>query len=318
MLWHLNRLIELAPDDWRHHARQAAAHSDSGEFDGAEAAYQRAGRLAAERLPDWYRHRAAVSYAEGRRQAGDWYVARLLRGGYDWQMIAARGQAAHAAGKAELGDGDWLRALPGADVRLILPALSDWATRGRWGYALAALRRLEQVRGPSASLDHQCGLAAAAAGDRATYESRRARLIGRLSERSPLDELDGALALAVLSDEPGTDWLALGELCDAALRRLSEADGKDAPPSLGRLLATRAWLWLRAGRALPALRAARQSVALRGGSRAWAALAVGHRREGRPEEAARCLKRAEGVRQEPWLRAEADLLRKAAEAEVGR
>jgi len=262
--------------------------------------------------------------AEQRWQAAEWYVARVLSGGPDWELLAARGHALRANGKTELGDGDWLRAVPGADVRLLWPAADDWAARGKFDYALVALRRLEKA-GPSARIDYCQGVASACAGDPRGHRERLSRLLKRLGPKASLDDLDFALAVAVLSDGPNTRWQYLGSRCDGALKKLNEyeADKKYALPggdSQGscRLLATRAWLWLRAGNAPAALHAARESVGLGGGGRVWAAVAVGHHREGRLDEAKRCLLRAaDGVEQGPWERAEREVLRRAAEKELG-
>jgi tetratricopeptide (TPR) repeat protein len=326
MLWHLGKLIELAPDDWRHHARKGAAHTNEGEFDEARGAYEKAERLDAVKVRDWYRHRATVCYGEERRQAGDWYVARALSRGHDWQLIAARGHAFRAEGKRERGDADWLRAIPGADVRLLWPAVDEWASRGKFDHALAALRQLDKVR-RSARIDYCQAVASAITGDEQGHRKYLPRLFDHVRQSLSLLDLDAALGVAVLSDAQDIPWLDLGKQCDATLGKLKEyeTNRKNAPMRdqiraiRGRMLATRAWLWIRVGKESAALHAARESAALGGGSRAWSALAVGHHREGRPAEARHCLLRAvHGVEQDPWHRAEGELLRRKAEKELAK
>jgi hypothetical protein len=60
LLWHLDRLALLRPDDWRIHARRGNALADAGDPEGARAAYEEARkRNAGEALADWKAHHAA-------------------------------------------------------------------------------------------------------------------------------------------------------------------------------------------------------------------------------------------------------------------
>jgi len=79
LLWHLDRLAEQRPDDWRLQARRGTALADNEDFADAEAAFARAARNGAgEALADWYSHAAAGASVARRSQVARWYLDRLI------------------------------------------------------------------------------------------------------------------------------------------------------------------------------------------------------------------------------------------------
>ena len=62
LLWHLDRLAQQRPDDWRLAASRGTALADSEAFDAAETAFALAAQHGAgEALVDWYSHGAAMA-----------------------------------------------------------------------------------------------------------------------------------------------------------------------------------------------------------------------------------------------------------------
>ncbi len=77
ILWHLERLERLRPNDWTVPARRGAALAHEGEYAAAAAAYtaaiQRGGGVA---LRDHYAHQAAIARNLGRERLARWYSER--------------------------------------------------------------------------------------------------------------------------------------------------------------------------------------------------------------------------------------------------
>lgn len=102
-MWHLDRLIAMAPDDWFLFARRARLHADAGRFDRAAAELDEARRFG--RRDDvlaWETQCAARCRTLRRWQTAMWYLERLIAaqpddGGFRWDRL----QVAEAMGVLE-------------------------------------------------------------------------------------------------------------------------------------------------------------------------------------------------------------------------
>ena len=123
LLWHLDRLAEQRPDDWRLAARRGTALADSEDFAAGEAAFVFAARNGAgTALADWHSHAAAVAAGAGGWHVARWHLDRQVAARpNDWRPYAERAEVHGRAGRSAERDADLEQAVAlGAEQSLVL------------------------------------------------------------------------------------------------------------------------------------------------------------------------------------------------------
>jgi serine/threonine protein kinase/WD40 repeat protein/tetratricopeptide (TPR) repeat protein len=136
VLWHLERLAALRPNDWRVQARRGRALASAGDRKQAEAAYRLAAARPGAALADWYRQRQASCRALEEWNEALWYLDRLADVvGKDWQVDTERAEVHGRLGQWSEAVDQFARAgRPGA-----IPP------RAHYDHALACLKASDQA-----------------------------------------------------------------------------------------------------------------------------------------------------------------------------
>jgi tetratricopeptide (TPR) repeat protein len=333
--WHLDRLIAAGEDGkagapggeagpapagrWSAYARRARLETTAGRFDRADADYARARALGSrEELLGWYRYRIADCVAGKHWHAVLWYAERVLAASEgDWHLDADRALAHEKLGQAREADADLDRAVErGADSGFLLRLADDYAGKGRWDRAAAALRTAGE-RGPLPLVAWQCqALACLKTGDAAGYRRVCAGLMAKAGPAPPAELANDLAWVCALGPEALPDYtrpLALAGL----------AESKAPPEGKHNVLDTLGAVLYRAGRFREAIARLEEGVRAdkdQGGPADWAFLAMAHQCLGEATEARTFLEKAlqAGLPENgsPWARLEIEVLRREAEAVV--
>jgi WD40 repeat protein/tetratricopeptide (TPR) repeat protein len=332
MLWHLERLAKLRPDDWRVWARCGRAYRIAGDVDKADKAYrQAAARGGGDVLLDWYRQRAATWMALAKWSEALWYQDRLAAAGADdWQLYADRAEVHGKLGHAAAGDADLAKAVARRPDRDFSERLAEERARqGQWPEAAALLVRATTQPPLDLAACYHCGLACLKAGDRAGYQRLCKRLLQELPARGGNSALvNGVVNLCAVGPGAVVDWQKPLVLMDDRVARLAEAEPKAAPAAQNQLrqmrhatLTMKGAVLYRAGRFAEAVPCLQKGLAVNGGGgtiQGWAFLAMAHHRLGQAAEARRWLAKAARARAQTggafsWETVEQELLTREAE-----
>jgi serine/threonine protein kinase/WD40 repeat protein/tetratricopeptide (TPR) repeat protein len=327
VLWHLERLAKLRPNDWSVQARQGRALSNAGEWTRAESAYCLAASQAKDSvaaLADWYRQRVARFRALEKWNESLWYLNRLAEvAAKDWRVYAERAEAFGALGKKAEREADLNRAIEhGADAEFLIGLADEKARQGKWARAVALFARAG-TRGPLPVMAHyHRALACLKAGDEAGYR----RLCGGLLKGLPAigPGLDPFLAyrvarLCAVKPDAVSAWQPPLALIEHAHRWLNAVGHREIPA--GQLPAIRsAWLGThgrvlyRAGRYRDAVERLNQAIAVQGKGGTmhdWLFLALAHHGLKQPDEARKWRDKVSRHKAPPrdfWEEVEAELL----------
>jgi WD40 repeat protein/tetratricopeptide (TPR) repeat protein len=301
VLWHLERLAKLRPDDWSVQARRGRALSNADDLTRAESAYRLAATLSKgpkTALADWYRQRVARFRAVEKKNEALWYLNRLAEvAATDWRVYAERAEVHGALGKSAEREADVKRAIEhGADSTFLIGLAEEKAQQGKWAEAAALFARA-LTRGPlPVTAYHNHGLACLKAGDEVGYR----RLCGSLLKGLPAvgPRLDPELAnraamLCVVGPDAVSNWQQPLALIEYALRLLDAVRPGAIPAD--QLKATRhAWLnthglvLYRAGRYRDAVVRLNEAITVQGKGGTihdWLFLALAHHRLKEPDKA---------------------------------
>ena len=150
LLWHLDRLAEQRPDDWRLAARRGTVLADSEDFAAAEAAFALAAQKGAgEALADWYSHGAAMASGARRWQLARWYLDRQIAARpNDWRPYADRAEVHGQLGKSAERDADLERAVAHGAAQSVVLRLAESRVRRRQWQKAAGLYLKAASQGP--------------------------------------------------------------------------------------------------------------------------------------------------------------------------
>ncbi len=320
-LWHLERLEPLRPDDWTVAARRAGALAGLGRRDEADAAIDRAARVAtAGELQDWELGRAVVAREADRPAQAHWYLGRIIADHPDdARAYMERSRVHDAAGEAALGDADLVRAVSlGLDASIVNRLADRFARSGEWARAaevLASLdRRVEDM--PDAFSNHRA-VASLMADDRAGYRDTCARNLARAARGAPGVDPNNTAYLCSIGPEGVDDFAAPIALATRSLAALPE----DSKSSRHMVLNTLGAIYVRAGAFDLARARLEEGLAMvdgHGEEEDWIFLALAAAGRGDQDTARRWLGRARGrdARDDPWAAAELGLLQREARARI--
>jgi tetratricopeptide (TPR) repeat protein len=336
VLWHLERLAALRPNDWSVQARRGRALSNAGELTRADSAYRMATKLAkgpGATLADWYRQRVARCRALEKKNEALWYLNRLAEvAAKDWRVYAERAEVHGALGKYAEREADVKRAIEhGADPAFLVGVAEEKAKQGKWAEAAALFARA-LTRGPlpmTAYYNH--GLACLKVGDEVGYQ----RLCGNLLKGLPAvgPRLDPELAnrvamLCAVRPDAVSTWQQPLALIEHALRWLDAARPGAIPAEQLRAIRY-AWLnthglvLYRAGRYRDAVARLNEAIAVQGKGGTihdWLFLALAHHCLKEPDKAREWRHKVSAHKAPPrdfWEGVEVGLLRQEMERGLG-
>jgi tetratricopeptide (TPR) repeat protein len=241
--WHLDRLIAAHPDDWRLYARRARTRAAEGQWQLAEADYDRAHQHGAnEGLYDWFEHEAVLSEGNGQITSALWYLDRALAHRPKSAGLHERRAGLLAVmGKSSERWAELRKAIESGSGTVLLCRLAcEKAAQGQWQDAVefyGRARRQGPLPSPHGSL---YALACLKANDGAGYRALCADLVMEAGLAVPdhyisAEEVLAILVLAPNALEDYTVALALAErLTGAVGRNLAETEAPSANPQTAR------------------------------------------------------------------------------------
>jgi WD40 repeat protein/tetratricopeptide (TPR) repeat protein len=321
-LWHLDRLVQQRPDDWRLYARRARVFGRLGELDRAAKEYARAqGAGAGEELLDEYRHRAAACRLLGELATSLWYLDRLVAvRPDDWHGYADRAEVHALLKKLPEHAADVIRAIDlGADSSVLVPAAEERARAGDWRGAAELLGRAVAEGNREPDVLMRFALCRLRAGDAAGYRRLCETQLKEVAELWPDQKahpVNILCPLCALGTDALGDWRVLLAMAEAVVRRAVE----QSQPALvrGQWLRLYGRLLYRAGRYQEASARLHEGLALNPeeatADRLF--LAMAHHRLGHVQEARRQWDKARGASPagDFWAQVETQLLRDEAQA----
>jgi Flp pilus assembly protein TadD len=322
VLWHLDRLAALKPEDWSVPARRARAHALAGRLEQADADYARAASLAGPaRLLDWYLHGAADCERRKQWATALWYVNRVLAARpTDWRLYYWRATIQAQLGKTAESEGDSAKAVElGADGSYLSRLAQGEVDRGRWDRAaelFAGARRQSFL--PQFQWTAQ-GLVCLQVGDSAGYRDVCAQVYQQLTRDVPPWVLQQEyLELCLVGPAAFSDYAQVLDLAE----RMARSAANRTPDEQHEMLSFWGALHYRAGQYAEAIRRLQERLAAANnqpGMYDYLFLAMAHQRLGKTVEARQWLERAL-ARPLPdstyqfWDRMAVELIRREAQA----
>jgi WD40 repeat protein/Flp pilus assembly protein TadD len=331
VLWHLDRLIAMRPQDWQLPARQGLLYEMAGDLDLAESAYRTASQHApAEALQEWRRHNAAASLLQKHWATALRHLDRLVaHGGEDWQVHADRATALDNLGQPVERDAARARAVQlGTDAAFLVPLAEQKAAQGEWPEAAELFARAAERGGLDVLDECHYAMSCLKAGDEAGYRRICTRLIRDLENDGPMTaafrrggagNMLSLFRACLLRADAVPDWQPLLKLSDEILavpmRESSLAQDDQLVQMRLDWLAARGGVLCRQGRYEEAITSLRECVSQEwkaGNDAAWVFLAVAHLRLGHKAEAGQCMDKVLPPRSDAnfsWESLEIELLR---------
>jgi WD40 repeat protein/tetratricopeptide (TPR) repeat protein len=316
--WHLDRLIQLRPQDWHGYARRARAFSTAGQLERAGADYERAQKKASrEEILNWYRHRIADCEGAHQWQGILWYADRALAlEPKDWHLYASRARAHDKLGQTSAGKADLARAVDlGADSLLVDRVAEDCAARKRWDRAAALYARAAERGKLPLDVWHHYALVSLQTGERAVYRQICTRLVKEAGQTTRVEVANAVAWICAVGPGPVRDYGRSIALAEYAVSKVPPDRRHGVLNTLGAVL-------YRAGRYQEAVQRLTEGMAAdksEGLVQDWLFLAMAHHRLGQQAEArrwwAKVLEHKPAGAQGPfsWDGFEVELLRREAE-----
>jgi WD40 repeat protein len=319
MLWRLDRLIDLKPEDWAYYARRAEVKASAGLWEEAAADCDRAAkRRGGPALADRLRHAARDAAKRGDHAAAAWFVDRLIAAEpRDWLPYADRAEVREKQERLDDMEADLFRAAEcGAEERAVLAGATRLAEHTRWQAAAKLLAGRPGVR-----VAYCRSLALLKADDQDAYRSACDRLAAELGAAPPAAVAAEAAWCFALDSRATSDWSVPLRWIESALEELARPSQPN-PELLHAWRNTHGALLYRAGRWRESTEALRKAIAghpAGGVAEDWLFLAMGHAQLSEPAEAKKWLEKAAvgAEKRDGWAGAEWDLLRREAESVVG-
>jgi serine/threonine protein kinase/WD40 repeat protein len=232
LLWHLERLARLSPDDWRVQARRGDALAAADEWNAAAVVYAVAAKRGGAALPDWYAHRAALARNQGRWGLALWYYDRCVPAQPGrWYLHADRAtvhqQLGHrAAFEADLGKALDLSTKAPVPVRVGLRLeRGHYLVRlGRWREAAVDFEAVTELPSPDRFPWQTLPPLYLLASNADAYRKTCARLVDRFRAASQSRAIADTAFACVLAPDSGTDPQEALRLADAALKAAAPDD----------------------------------------------------------------------------------------------
>ncbi len=289
LLWHLDRLAQQRPDDWRLEARRGTALAESEDFAAAEAAFALAARKGAgAALADRYSHGTAMASGARRWQLARWYLDRQIAARpNDWLPYADRAEVHGQLGKSAERDADLERAVArGAEQSVVLRLAESRVRQRQWQKAAGFYQRAAS-RGPlPLSAWHQLALVYLKNDDPAAYR-QICEIMVRAAGKTASPEAANAIAwMCALGPKAVEDFAPVVALAEGAVKAGGDARSRhERLNTLGAVLC-------RAGRYPEARQRLDESIRVAGKDAAaadWLFLALVHLGLDDPAEAEKCL-----------------------------
>ncbi|HEV3259427.1 MAG TPA: hypothetical protein VG013_21350, partial [Gemmataceae bacterium] len=226
-LWHLDRLAELRPDDWRLEARRGTVLADNDDFAAAEAAFALAAKNGAgEALADWHSHGAALASGARRWQLALWYLDQQIaaRQG-DWRPYADRAEVHGQLGQSAERDADLDRAVARCGEQAEVLRLAESRVRQRqWPKAAESYGKAAgQGPLPLPAL-HQLALVYLENDDLAAYRKICKGIVQAAAKTAPQPEAANAIAwMCALGPKAVEDFDPAVALAEAAVKAGGDA-----------------------------------------------------------------------------------------------
>ena len=290
--WHINRLVALAPKDWRFVARRGRLAALNQNLEQADRDYCQAAKLAPKAFQDWLWFCLQDCQARDKWDLALWHLERMDEN--DWQVHAERAEIFQKNGRAD----DHLRALTravalGGDVRQHQHLAEAHARRGHWRDAAAALAPLPLEEPVDFTLRFKHSIICLKAQDQTTYRRICAHLIDQLDPKLSPFHVNSIAMNCSLAPDAISDFNTLIPKLEKAYQGV--ANGKRVASQQRALehdfLNTLGALLFRAGKYDECIRRLKESMAKTekglGDTSDWALLAMAHQALGQTEEAHR-------------------------------
>ncbi len=320
LLWHLDRLAEQRPDDWRLAARRGTVLADSEDFAAALAAFTLAAHKGAgDGLADWYSHAAMASGAR-RWQLARWYLDRQIAARpNDWRPYADRAEVHGQLGKSAERDADLERAVAhGAEQSTVLRLAESRVRLRQWQKAAETYLKAAGQGPLPLPAWHQLALVCLENDDLAAYRNVCKGMVQAAAKTAPQPDVANAFAwTCALGPAAVEDFDPVVALAEGAVKA-----GGDARATHDRLNALGAVL-CRAGRYREARQRLDDSIRAAGKDAAaadWLFLALVHLGLDDPVQARQCqAKVPQPTRKEGevnWADLETEVLRREVETRL--
>ncbi len=290
LLWHLDRLAEQRPDDWRVEARRGTVLADNEDFAAAEAACALAAKKGAgEGLADWHSHGAGMASGAKRWQLARWYLDRQIAARpNDWRPYADRAEVVGRIGNPSERDADLERAVAHGAEQSVVLRLAESRVRLRQWQKAAGLYLKAAGQGPlPVGAWHQLALVCLENDDLAAYRNICKGLVKAVGKTAPPPDAANAIAwMCALGPKAVEDFDPVVALAEAAVKAGGDARAQhERLNTLGALLC-------RAGRFKEARQRLDESLRVADKDAAaadWLFLALVHLGLDDPAEAEKCL-----------------------------
>jgi tetratricopeptide (TPR) repeat protein len=324
LLWHLDRLAQQRPDDWRIQARRGTVLADSEDFAAALAAFALAAQKGAgEALADWYSHGAGMASGARRWQLARWYLDRQIAARpNEWRAYAERAEVHGQLGQSAERDADLERAVArGAEQSVVLRLAESRVRQRQWPKAAGLyLRAAGQGPLPLAAV-HQLALVCLENDDLAGYRNickGMVKMVNATPKEALTPDVTNAVAwLCALGPKAVEDFDPVVALAEGAVKAGGDArERHDRLNTLGAVLC-------RAGRYQEARQRLDEGSGAAGKDAAaadWLFLALVHLGLDDPAEAKKCLAKVpqpaprEGAVR--WADVETEVLRREVETRL--
>jgi Flp pilus assembly protein TadD len=208
-IWHLDRRIASAPEDWLTYCLRTKANLQLGRLDWATADYTHAVALGpSAETSNWYRLQLAETEESKQWPQALWYLDRLCtREPRDWRLFDSRACVYLALGKADKAEADCARARAlDPDTSFFVYWANNAAIAGRWDKVIADFAKALELDETDARVEFALALAQLRQADLVGYRRVCAHLLARYAANKEHGMLIHDVWICALHPDALADW----------------------------------------------------------------------------------------------------------------